>query len=127
MQALLEDKVIDNFAKKNGLRTMMYAYKDINSDHWEDLQAANNNFTKESDRAIIETDLVFVAAFGLKDDLRDGVEKSIRQLRASNINTRIISGDNLETAINTAKKAGILRDGEESLPMTCMIGEEFYS
>jgi calcium-translocating P-type ATPase len=33
---ILEDEVIGHFAK-NGLRTIVYAYKDIDSDHWEDL------------------------------------------------------------------------------------------
>jgi magnesium-transporting ATPase (P-type) len=37
-QRYLNDEVIDTFAKK-GLRTFLYAYKDIDSDHWEHLQA----------------------------------------------------------------------------------------
>ena len=59
---------------KLGLRTIVYAYKEMDSDHWEDLQAQNNNFAQESDRYIIEKDLTFVAAFGLNDELRDGVK-----------------------------------------------------
>lgn len=43
---ILEDEIIGQFAKK-GLRTFAYAYKDIDSDHWEDLQANNNNFVRE--------------------------------------------------------------------------------
>ena len=106
-ERLLEEDIIGQFAK-NGLRTFAYAYKDLNSDTWEDLQATHNNFAKESDRDIIESDLIFVSAFGIIDDLRDGVEKSIAKLRMAGINTRMISGDNLETAIVAAKKAGIL-------------------
>ena len=78
---------------------MMYAYRDLDSDHWEDLQAEHNNFVKESDRDIIENDLVFVAGFGLRDDLRQGVDDAIMKLRQAGINTRMISGDNIETAI----------------------------
>ena len=51
---------------------------------------------------------MFVAAFGLSDELRPGVDKAIDKLRRAGINTRIISGDNIETAIATAKKIGIL-------------------
>lgn len=65
---------------KQGLRTLAYAYKDLDSDEWERLQAANNNFENESDRYIVEQGLVFVAAFGLNDELRDGVKESIESL-----------------------------------------------
>lgn len=73
MQKIIDEKIIGDFAKNYGYRTLAYAYKDMDSDHWEDLQAENNNFAKESDRDIIESDLIFVAGFGLRDDLREGV------------------------------------------------------
>jgi magnesium-transporting ATPase (P-type) len=122
-ELILQENVIP-MAKK-GLRTLLYAYKDMDSDHWEDLQAQNNNFVNESDRFIIEEDLTFVAAFGLNDDLRDGVKESIEKLRAASINTRMISGDNIHTAIAAAIKAGILLEGEENVPNRCMNGAEF--
>lgn len=121
---ILNDDIIGQYAKA-GLRTLVYAYKDINSDEWEQLQAEHNNFEKESDRDIVEQDLVFVAGFGLNDDLRDGVPEAIKSLKLAGINTRMISGDNIETAIACAKKAGILREGDENAPMRCMLGKEF--
>ena len=69
--------------------------------------------------------MTFVAAFGLNDDLREGVKDSIEKLRAASINTRMISGDNIHTAVACAIKAGILMEGEESQPNRCMTGEEF--
>ena len=39
----------------------------------------------------------------------------------------MISGDNLETAIQMAKKAGILFEGDEKVPNACMTGAEFRS
>lgn len=123
-EQILQDEIIDAFAKK-GLRTILYAYKDMDSDYWEELQAQNNNFANESDRYIIEKDLTFVAAFGINDDLREGVKESIEKLRSAYINTRMISGDNLHTAIACAIKAGILMEGEENQPLRCMTGEEF--
>ena len=123
-QRVLNDEILEAFAKK-GLRTILYAYKDMDSDHWEDLQAQNNNFAAESDRFIIERDLTFVAAFGLNDELREGVKESIEKLRSAFINTRMISGDNIHTAIACAIKAGIMQEGDENVPMRCMNGEEF--
>lgn len=79
---------------KFGLRTIVYAYKDMDSDHWENLQAQNNNFANESDRYVIESDLIFVAAFGLNDELR-GVKESIEKLNVGGIATRMLSGDHI--------------------------------
>lgn len=69
--------------------------------------------------------MTVVATFGIIDDLRDGIEMAIAKLKAAGINTRMISGDNLETAIFAAKKAGILQEGEEKVPFRCMTGKEF--
>jgi len=119
---ILQDEIIGNYARA-GLRTFAYAYKDIDSDHWEDLQANNNNFISEKDRFIVERDLTFVAAFGINDDLREGIDKAIGKLKLAGINTRMVSGDNIETAIVQATKAGILVPGEEKAEMRCMTGE----
>ena len=121
---ILEEEILSAFAKK-GLRTLVYAFKDIDSDHWEDLQAENNNFVNESDREIVERDLVFVAGFGLNDELREGVKDSIEKLRAAGINTRMISGDNIHTAIACGIKAGIIFEDQVSEQYRCMTGEEF--
>lgn len=51
---------------------------------------------------IVEEDLTFVAAFGLQDNLREGVSDSIRKLENARIQVRMISGDNLETAKHCA-------------------------
>jgi len=69
--------------------------------------------------------LIFVAGFGLLDELRPGVKDSIEKLRSAMINTRMISGDNLHTAIAAAIKAGILAEGDEHVQYRCMTGEEF--
>ena len=122
---LVDENIIQPFAKQLGLRTLAYAYKDMDSKLWEELQDENNNFVRESDRDIIERDLVFVAGFGIRDDLRKNVDKAIARLKTAGINTRMISGDNIETAISVAKKAGILKEGEEAKSYMCMTGEEF--
>ena len=64
---VLNRQILENYAKKSGLRTFAYAYKDINSDEWENLQAENRNFILEEDRYIVEEGLTFVAGFGIED------------------------------------------------------------
>ena len=56
----------------------------------------------EKDRYIVERDLTFVAGFGIVDDLREGVDKAIGKLKLAGINTRMVSGDNMKTAIYQA-------------------------
>jgi hypothetical protein len=51
----------------------VYAYKDVDIFDWEFMKKNNNNFEKNKDREILERDFCFVGAFGLNDDLREGV------------------------------------------------------
>jgi magnesium-transporting ATPase (P-type) len=70
--------------------------------------------------------LTLVAAFGLNDELRDGVKDSIEKLEKGRITTRMLSGDNKHTAIAAALKAGILQEAEVNRENTCMLGEDFF-
>ena len=63
-----------------GLRTIVYAYKDIDYYAWEDMKKNHNNFATEKDREVIEKEFCFVALFGLTDELRKGVKESIEKL-----------------------------------------------
>ncbi len=121
---ILEEEVFEKFAKQ-GLRTIAFAYKDISNDEWEELKSEHNNFVTEEDRAKLEQRLHFVAVFGLNDELRPGVDQAIRKLFEGQINVRMISGDNLSTAIICAQRAGILNEGEENLDKVCMLGSDF--
>jgi magnesium-transporting ATPase (P-type) len=60
----LKQEVIGNYATK-GLKTIVYAYKDISYDEWEGLKERHNNFESPDDRHHLEHNLVFLAAFGL--------------------------------------------------------------
>ena len=97
-----ERKLTSEQIKPFEYRCFAYAYKDIDSDEWEELQRKYNNFEKESDRTIIEKDLIMVVCFALEDPLRKDVQKSILKLNQSNIEVRMISGDHLATAKSLA-------------------------
>lgn len=122
---ILNQTIIGNFARDNGYRTFVYAYKDMNSYDWEHLQAEHNNFAREEDRYIIESDLVFLAGFGLQDNLRKGVIDSVKNLQKANITVRMVSGDNIETAKFAAKNANILSPTEVDDEECFMTGEQF--
>lgn len=109
---VLEMEIIGKCCKK-GLKAIAYAYKDISYYDWDFVKKSHNNFTTEKDRLLLEKDFTFVAAFGLVDELRDGVHDAIIKLNEGEINVRMVSGDNMYTAIDCARKAGIIREGEE--------------
>jgi magnesium-transporting ATPase (P-type) len=66
---ILDQEIVEKCAKK-GLRCMVYAYKDVDIDTWEDLKMRHNDFESEKDRESLEKDMIFVASFGLNDELR---------------------------------------------------------
>ena len=112
---------------KKGLKSIVYAYKDISYYDWDLLRKNHNNFTSEKDRLLLESAFTLVAAFGLSDELREGVHEAIMRLNEGEINVRMVSGDNMYTAIETARKAGIIRDGEEKTSSVVMNGDDFRS
>jgi magnesium-transporting ATPase (P-type) len=80
---------------------------------------------KEADRTVLEEGLVFLAGFGLNDELRDGVQEVISKLFKGGVNVRMISGDNIDTATEVAKKAGILQGDDDKYDKVCMLGKDF--
>lgn len=52
--------------------------------------------------------MTLIGLFALEDPLRDKVKLSVQYARRGKINVRMVSGDNLETAVAYAKNAGIL-------------------
>lgn len=59
------------------MRVLAFAYKDMNIDEFNDLKEKCNNFVDESDRDVLEQNLVFVGVLALQDDLRDKVLRSV--------------------------------------------------
>lgn len=67
----------------------------------------------EESREHIEEDLIFVIAFILHDPIRENAEESIVNLTKSEVTVRMLSGDNLDTAIYCAKQVKILQNNQE--------------
>ena len=120
----LEDHILGDYAEK-GLRTIALAYKDMDAEQFFKMQEESNFFEDEDARAELESDMGFVIAFGLLDELREGATKSIMQAMKGQINVRMISGDNMLTARACAIKVGILSADEADQEYVCMTGDEF--
>ncbi|MEM3405780.1 MAG: cation-transporting P-type ATPase [Candidatus Pacearchaeota archaeon] len=93
----IEKKNILKMNKKftsSSLRTLAIAYKEINS------------FDKDK----FEGDLVFLGFVGIEDPPREEVKEAIKSCYRAGIEVKMITGDDKETAIATAKKIN-LREG----------------
>ena len=88
---------------KNKLRSLYIAYKDINEDEYNNCEKVNSN-----DKLIDQYDLIFLAVFGIKDSLRDGVKEAVQKCKDASVNVIMVTGDNIITATAIAKECGIL-------------------
>jgi magnesium-transporting ATPase (P-type) len=57
---------------------------------------------------ILESDCTFLGIIAIQDPLRDGVKKAIQQCNTAGVDVRMVTGDNLRTAVSIASNAGIL-------------------
>ena len=93
---------IEDF-NKNKLRSLYICYKDISEDEY------NNCEKEDSDGKLIDQkDMVFLAVFGIKDSLRDGVLEAVDKCHEASVNVIMVTGDNIVTATAIAKECHIL-------------------
>ena len=90
---------------KDQLRSLYIAFKDINSDEYENAEKEGKD-----GKLIDQYDLVFLAVFGIRDSLRDGVKEAVQKCHEASVNVVMVTGDNIVTATAIAKDCGILGD-----------------
>ena len=88
---------------KDKLRSLYIAYKDIKGNEYENCEKEDSN-----GKLIDQDDLVFLAVFGIKDSLRDGVKEAVKKCHDASVNVIMVTGDNIVTATAIAKDCGIL-------------------
>jgi len=74
---------------------------------------------------IEEGGLTLICIAGIKDIIRKEVPDAIKMCNSAGIRVRMITGDNLTTAIAIAIESGIIVEGEELEKYTAMEGPEF--
>ncbi|KAF4726889.1 hypothetical protein FOZ63_016677, partial [Perkinsus olseni] len=119
--------IITLYARK-ALRTVGLAYRDFDTEPeggWAQLLG------DADDRYQIESDLVFLGVVGIEDPLRDEVPDAIQDCNRAGVDVRMVTGDNLETAVAIARGCGILRPGidldktGDPVPGAAMTGPKF--
>jgi P-type E1-E2 ATPase len=74
---------------------------------------------------IEEGGFTLICIAGIKDIIRREVPDAVKMCNTAGIRVRMVTGDNLITAIAIAKECGILQEGEELDKYTAMEGPEF--
>ncbi|CAH8824899.1 unnamed protein product [Trichobilharzia szidati] len=111
----LANKHVTQFAM-DGLRTLVYASRQVNSSEYHELlaelQHANTLFGPERVNALkviyskIECNLTLVSVTGVEDKLQPDVEQTLKSLREAGIQVWVLTGDKEETAITVSRSAG---------------------
>ena len=70
----------------------------------------------------VVSSLTFLAIVGIQDPVRPEVPECIRQCQDAGIVVRMVTGDNMDTAMAIAEKCGIIRSGCRHVVME---GKEF--
>ena len=96
----ITNKVIKSYAKQS-LRTLLLAYKDLKP---KSKDIAYETLNEE----FLEDDLILIAIAGIKDPLRDEIPEAIKKCKSASITVRMVTGDNMDTAIAISKDAGII-------------------
>ena len=90
---------------KDKLRSLYIAYKDITQSEYDNCEKVDKN-----NKLIDQDNLIFLAVFGIKDSLRDGVKEAVKKCHDASVNVIMVTGDNIVTATAIAKDCGILGD-----------------
>jgi len=109
---------INDFATE-GLRTLMYGYRQISEEEYTTWKQVYLNATtslvdrqmlieKAADR--IESQLELVGATAIEDKLQKGVPDTIDRLRRAGIKLWMLTGDKRETAINIGHSCRLVKD-----------------
>ena len=119
----MRDEVIAPFAKQS-LRTIALAYKDLDfkGDASDPAFVASLEKILSEDEAVkltgqnadtyeMEVGLTFLGLVGIEDPLRETVPPAIKQCNLAGVDVRMVTGDNIDTAIAISKQCGILRPG----------------
>ena len=118
-QLNLIKNTIENF-NKNMLRSLYICYKDISQEEYENAETYQNKEGKYID----QYDLIFIACFGIRDSLRNGVKEAVLKCQKARVRVIMVTGDNIVTATAIAKDCHILGDDVNLNNITALDVEE---
>ena len=108
--------VLDGYGRK-GLRTLVFAVRDISEDEWKEWNARYHKASldvESRERALadvyerIERDVSLVGVTGIEDKLQADVEDTLETLRAAGVKVWMLTGDKQQTAEEIGRSSGLI-------------------
>lgn len=106
--------------QNKSMRTLGFAYKNIDrasmevAATFEDIQYLNEYIELYEN----DSDLIFSGFVGIVDPLRDGVKESIETAYNAGVKVKMLTGDNINTAIAIGKEIGLLDGNKKAVEAT---------
>ena len=106
--------------QNKSMRTLGFAYKNIDNSSmevaatFEDAQYLNEYIKLYEN----DSDLIFSGFVGIIDPLREGVKESIETAYNAGVKVKMLTGDNINTAIAIGKEIGLLDENKKAVEAT---------
>ncbi|EAR95699.2 calcium-translocating P-type ATPase, PMCA-type protein (macronuclear) [Tetrahymena thermophila SB210] len=95
---LIKIKEIQKKFANDCLRTLLLTYKEIPLVKVDQIPEDKQ----------LESDLIILGMVGIQDPLRKGIRQAVQTCKEAGVTVRMVTGDNLDTAIAISKEAGII-------------------
>ncbi|MBA0651668.1 hypothetical protein Goklo_018974, partial [Gossypium klotzschianum] len=109
------EQIIQGMAASS-LRCIAFAHKQVPEEEYQNLK---------EQKKLKEDNLTLLGLVGIKDPCRPGVKKAVEDCQYAGVNIKMITGDNVFTAIAIATECGILKPGQDLSSGAVVEGEEF--
>ncbi|KAK4596412.1 hypothetical protein RGQ29_014444 [Quercus rubra] len=106
------ETIIKNMAQKS-LRCIGFAHKEVIEESGQPIEKLEEN------------GLTLLALVGMKDPCRPGVSTAVESCKATGVNVKMITGDNVHTAKAIAFECKILNPNEDLVDEAVVEGEQF--
>ncbi|MBZ9609850.1 calcium-translocating P-type ATPase, PMCA-type [Clostridium estertheticum] len=103
------EEILDEIEKlqRKSMRVLGFAYRNIS----EEVAMA-------SEQGTLENDLVFTGFVGIRDPLRFDVKEAVETAKKAGVSTKMLTGDNINTAIAIGKELGLLSGKNRAVEAT---------
>ncbi|MBU3114287.1 calcium-translocating P-type ATPase, PMCA-type [Clostridium lacusfryxellense] len=103
------DEILNEIGKlqKNSMRVLGFAYRNISEE-----------VAIESEQGTLENNLVFTGFVGIRDPLRLDVKEAVETAKKAGVSTKMLTGDNIITAIAIGNELGLLSGGNRAVEAT---------
>lgn len=117
------DSVITDYAKQ-ALRTICLAYKDLEPNQG----GPRHDQPEAADVKDVEKDgFTLICILGIMDIVRPEVPDAVKTVQAAGVTVRMVTGDNIVTAMAIACQCNIITESEIGNDLVCLEGPVFFN